>query len=100
MYYKHIYNTRVMLKQDRTTIRIPEFFDWHYYLEKNQDLRANGIHTEQQALAHWYTFGRKEDRTTIRTPEFFDKRLVVSKIIHFLLYFSSSYSIFRYEYNI
>jgi len=34
-------------------------FDWQYYLNKYPDLKANGIQTEQQALEHWNTFGKK-----------------------------------------
>ena len=37
-------------------------FDWTYYLEKYPDLRANGIHTEEQALRHWFFNGKKEGR--------------------------------------
>ena len=37
-------------------------FDWTYYLEKYPDLRANGVHNEEQALQHWATCGKKEGR--------------------------------------
>ncbi len=38
-------------------------FDWQYYLDKYPDLRANGVHTEQQALQHWFNHGEKEGRS-------------------------------------
>jgi len=28
--------------------------DWEYYLNKYPDLRINGIHTETQAIKHWF----------------------------------------------
>lgn len=37
-------------------------FDWEYYLDKNPDLRANGITTEESAKLHWLTYGIKEHR--------------------------------------
>ena len=44
-----------------------DHFDWQYYLDKYPDLRANGIHTEQQAIEHWNNFGKNEDRIYCRT---------------------------------
>jgi len=41
------------------------FFDWQYYLNKYPDLRANGVHTEEQALEHWNRFGKKEGRISL-----------------------------------
>lgn len=45
-------------------------FDWKYYLDTYPDLRANGVHTEQQAIQHFNTFGRKEGRVSINNPYF------------------------------
>jgi hypothetical protein len=39
-----------------------DFFDWTYYLDKYPDLRAAGIHTEEQAISHWIEYGKKEGR--------------------------------------
>jgi len=39
-----------------------ENFDWNYYLEKNEDLRLNGINTKESALNHWVTNGKNENR--------------------------------------
>jgi hypothetical protein len=40
--------------------------DWEFYLDTYPDLRQNGIHTEQQALQHWNTYGQKEGRESVR----------------------------------
>jgi hypothetical protein len=56
-----------------------KLFDWHYYLEKYPDLRKNGVQTEEQALAHWQTFGEKEGRIAIRMPVFFDWQYYLNK---------------------
>ena len=37
-------------------------FDWEIYLLLNKDLEKNGIVTEENALVHWYNFGKKESR--------------------------------------
>jgi hypothetical protein len=37
-------------------------FCWKYYLGKYPDLRANGIHSEAQALEHWNNHGKHEGR--------------------------------------
>ena len=39
-----------------------EIFDWKYYLDKYPDLRQNGVHTQEQALQHWNTYGKNEGR--------------------------------------
>ena len=39
-----------------------DLFDWQYYLDKNPDLRNNGINTEQLALTHWNNYGKSENR--------------------------------------
>ena len=54
-------------------------FDWQYYLEKYPDLRNNGVHSEQQAIQHWHTFGEKEGRCAIRPPAFFDWQYYLQK---------------------
>jgi len=54
-------------------------FDWHYYLDKYPDLRANGVQTEQQAIQHWLNFGKKECRVSIKTPHNFDWHYYLSK---------------------
>ena len=54
-------------------------FDWQYYLDKYTDLRANGVHTEEQALEHWNNFGEKEGRVSIRTPGLFDWQYYLDK---------------------
>jgi hypothetical protein len=41
-------------------------FDWTYYLDKYPDLRANGIHSEQQAIDHWKNKGKNEKRESSR----------------------------------
>lgn len=56
-----------------------KLFDWQYYLEKYPDLRINSIHTEQQALTHWRTFGEKEGRVGIRPPYLFDWQYYLEK---------------------
>jgi len=40
--------------------------DWCFYLDKYPDLRQNGIHTEQQAIDHWHTYGKQEGREIVR----------------------------------
>jgi lipopolysaccharide biosynthesis glycosyltransferase len=47
-------------------------FDWKYYLDTYPDLRTNVVHTEQQAIQHFNTFGRKEGRVAIKIPQDFD----------------------------
>jgi len=37
-------------------------FDWEYYLDKNTDLRRNGVRTQEQSLQHWTKYGRREKR--------------------------------------
>jgi hypothetical protein len=54
-------------------------FDWLYYLDKYPDLRANGLHTEQQALQHWLYYGEKEGRVSTRTPPLFDWQYYLEK---------------------
>jgi hypothetical protein len=36
--------------------------DWKYYLDTYPDLGQNSIHTEQQAIQHWNTYGKQEGR--------------------------------------
>jgi hypothetical protein len=40
-----------------------EIFDWLYYLDKNEDLKINGIYTKEQANNHWIQYGKKEGRS-------------------------------------
>lgn len=47
-------------------------FDWKYYLDKYSDLRQNGVHTEQQALNHWYKYGKNEGRIPFNTKNIKD----------------------------
>jgi hypothetical protein len=54
-------------------------FDWQYYLDKYPDLRINGVHTEQQAIQHWFSYGEKEGRVSIRTPPLFDWQYYLEK---------------------
>jgi hypothetical protein len=44
--------------------------DWTYYLDRYHDLRANGVHTEQQAKKHWLEYGKKEGRVALNIPNF------------------------------
>ena len=37
-------------------------FDWKFYVNYYQDLRAAGINTEQLAKKHWNLYGRRENR--------------------------------------
>jgi len=37
-------------------------FDWKLYLDKYPDLRANGIHSREQAIHHWNHHGKHEGR--------------------------------------
>jgi hypothetical protein len=37
-------------------------FDWKYYINKYEDLRAAGITTAEQALTHWLQYGMNEGR--------------------------------------
>ena len=37
-------------------------FDWEFYLDYYKDLRKNGIKTENQAINHYLTHGKKEKR--------------------------------------
>jgi hypothetical protein len=54
-------------------------FDWQYYLDKYPDLQRNGIHTEELALGHWLTYGKKEGRISIRPPLLFDWQYYLEK---------------------
>ena len=36
--------------------------NWNYYLSIYPDLKLNGINTEEEAIIHWNTFGKKEGR--------------------------------------
>ena len=47
-------------------------FDWQYYLNKYPDLRQNGVHTEQQAIDHWYLHGQHEGRICNAIMEYFN----------------------------
>jgi len=48
-------------------------FDWCTYLNKYEDLRRAGIHTQEDAWKHWNKYGRKEGRTDKYTnPPFND----------------------------
>ena len=42
-------------------------FNWQFYLNKYPDLRANGVHTKEQAINHWNKYGKKEGRTATHT---------------------------------
>lgn len=50
-------------------------FDWRIYLDKYPDLRANGVHSEKQALEHWNNHGQTEGRYT----SFFDWKFYLDK---------------------
>ena len=50
-------------------------FDWKLYLDKYPDLRANGIHSNEQALQHWNNHGKKEGRQA----SVFDWKLYLDK---------------------
>ena len=41
-------------------------FDWQYYLDNYPDLRHNGVHTKEQAISHWNTYGKHEGRITYK----------------------------------
>jgi hypothetical protein len=49
-----------MQKED-THIVSPDF-DWKVYLNNYEDLRQNGINTEEKAIDHWVKHGRDEGR--------------------------------------
>lgn len=42
--------------------KIPENFDWEFYLEYNSDLKSSGIKTEHAAKNHFINHGLKEKR--------------------------------------
>lgn len=44
------------------TDKLPQDFDWEYYISANRDIAIAGINTEIQAIAHYIAFGRKEQR--------------------------------------
>ena len=54
-------------------------FDWQFYLDKNPDLRPNGIHTEEQAVTHWISHGRNEGRSICVLDELFNWRYYLHK---------------------
>ena len=37
-------------------------FDWKYYIDNNNDLKKNGINSEEAAINHWKNFGIFENR--------------------------------------
>jgi hypothetical protein len=47
-------------------------FHWEFYLHKYNDLRENGLLTEEDALNHWLNYGMKELRIFNDIPLFFD----------------------------
>jgi len=60
-----------------------DLFDWRYYLDKYPDLRANGVHTEQQARQHWVTHGEKEGRTAYSKNDYiFPVIVCIAKLEH------------------
>lgn len=60
-----------MEKKEGRNIHVTLFdwdFDWQYYLNEYPDLRANGIHSEDQAIKHWIIYGKKEERKAFQEP--------------------------------
>lgn len=43
--------------------KLPEDFDWQFYLEQHPDLQQAGLKTKNHAVAHYLFFGKNEDRT-------------------------------------
>jgi len=58
-------------------------FDWEYYLDKNTDLRRNGVRTQAQALKHWTKYGRREKRVH-RFIEQPNNKVIPSKVLKIL----------------
>ena len=57
-----------------------EYFDWNYYLEKNEDLRLNGINSRESALNHWINNGKNENRSHKFINNDIDLKIYIEKI--------------------
>lgn len=42
--------------------KLPDDFDWEYYLENNPDLAQAGLHSQSEAEQHWLNHGHQENR--------------------------------------
>ena len=47
-------------------------FQWEFYLDKHEDLRNNGLFSQEHAVYHWEKYGQKEQRIYHDIPIFFD----------------------------
>ena len=65
--------------------------EWKYYLDTYPDLRQNGIHTEQQAMNHWLTHGKKEGREPnvkiINSEKIIEDKIIDNPIFLFYQFF-------------
>ena len=43
-------------------MEVPDDFDWRNYLNLHEDLLSAGLDSEQQAIAHYLTYGLREGR--------------------------------------
>ena len=57
-----ISNEKYNIIEPEPEIESDEDFDWKIYLEINNDLKNNGIHTKKEAYRHWKNHGINEGR--------------------------------------
>ena len=43
-------------------MKIPESFDYLFYLDKYEDIKNSGFNTKEKAFVHWIHYGIKEGR--------------------------------------
>ena len=61
-----------------------EYFDWNYYLEKNEDLCLSGINSRESALNHWINNGKNENRSHKFINNDIDLKIYIEKIKYLL----------------
>ena len=49
-------------------VKLPDDFDWYYYISENLDIRESGINTEEKAKLHYITYGYKEPHRSFIDP--------------------------------